>query len=103
MVRAILIDSVERTVSETAVSEVWADIRRRFETGKLIRVATLPAGDGVYVTAEAKDSPTTFRLGGSEKFAGCGLVLGKRGPFGMICDAVTDADDVELLTKFDRR
>jgi hypothetical protein len=103
VVRAILINSVERTVSETAVSDIWADIRRRFETGKLIRVATLPAGDGVYVTAEAKDSPATFRLGGSAKFAGCGMVLGKRGEFGMIRDAVTDTADVELLTEFDSR
>jgi hypothetical protein len=103
LVRAILINTVERTVSETAVSDVWADIRRYFETGQLIRVATLPAGDGVYVTVEAKDSPATFRLGGSAKFGGCGLVLGKRGQFGMIRDAITDAADVELLTVFDPR
>jgi hypothetical protein len=101
LVRAIVIDPIERTISETAVSDVWTEIRRRFETDKLIRVATLPAGDAVYVTEEAKDSPAKFRLGGSEGFAGRGLVLGKRGAFGLMCDAVTDARDVERLTVFD--
>ena len=101
MVRAILIDPDQRTVSVTAVPDVWIEIRRRLQTDKLIRVATLPAGDAVYVTEEAKDSPAKFRLGGSERFAGRVVILGRRGQFGLICDAITDADDVEVLTEFD--
>jgi hypothetical protein len=101
LVRAILINPVERVVCETAVPDLWTDIRRKFQLDKFIRVATLPAGDGVYVAEEAKDSPAGFRLGHSKTFAGFGLVLGKRGQFGLLCDAVTDADDVELLAEFD--
>lgn len=100
--RAIRINSVERTVSVTAVSDVWADIRRRFEAGKLIRVATLPAVEGVYVTAKAKDSLATFRLGSSAKFAGCGLARKTR-PVWNDTRCVTDIADVELLTEFDPR
>lgn len=101
MARAILIDPVERSVSETAVSERWEEIRRRFETNKLIRVATLPKGDALYLIEKAEEAVAKFRLGGSERFAGRAVVLGKRGEFGLICDAVIDADDVEALTQFD--
>ena len=100
MVRAILIDPVERVVCETAVPDLWTDMRRKFQTDKFVRVATLPAGDGVYVAEEAKDSPAGFRLGHSKTFAGRGLVLGKRGQFGLLCDAVTDSDDIAFLLEF---
>jgi hypothetical protein len=100
-VRAILIDPVERVVSETVVPDTWIDIRRRLETDKLVRVATLPAGDAVYVTEEAKESPAKFRLGHSAFFGGIGVVLGRRGKFGLFCDAVTDRDDIEVLAAFD--
>ncbi len=100
MVRAILIDPVEGVVSYAVVPDNWADIRRKFEMNKLVRVATLPKGDNVYVAEEEKDSKARFRLGGSKILAGYGLVVGKRGDFGLICDALTSADDVASLTEF---
>lgn len=101
MVRAILIDPVERVVSETAVPDALVEIRLRLETHKLLRVATLPRGDGVYVTEEAKESLVRFSLGHSASFGGVGVVLGKRGEFGLFCDAITDCKDVQTLADFD--
>lgn len=100
MVRAILIDPVERTVSVMKVSERWNEIRNQCDGARLIRVATLPRGDGLYIAEDAKDS-ATFKLGGSRPYGGYGLVLGKRGEWGFICDALTDLNDVASLAGFE--
>lgn len=100
MVRAILIDPGKRTVSVTKVSDRWLDIQRVYDGGKLIRVATLPKGDGVYVPEHADKAAPRFRLGGSRPFQGFGLVLGKRGRWGLFGDAVTDMAGVASLAGF---
>lgn len=102
MVRAILIDPDKRTVSETKISDRWSDIQRVHDGGRLTRVATLPKGDGVYVPQHAGDDAPCFRLGGSKPFQGSGLVLGRRGQWGLFCDAVTDVDAVASLAGFER-
>ncbi|WP_426434047.1 hypothetical protein [Bradyrhizobium genosp. P] len=103
MVRAIYIDPFERQVSETRVPEVWHDLRSRYEGAKLVRVAYMPSGDAVYVAEELKDVDEAFRLGGSHVFAGFGLLLGRKGRFGLVSDAVVDRRDVAKLTTFGRR
>ena len=102
MVRAILIDPGKRTVSVTKVSDRWSDIQHVYDGGKLTRVATLPKGDGVYVRHHAEDAAPCFRLGGSKPFRGYGLVLGKRGQWGLFGDAVTDVASVASLAGFER-
>ncbi len=99
--RAILIDPVKGVVSYAVVPDTWADIRRKFDMNKLIREAMLPKGDNVYVAEEALASQARFRLGGSKILAGDGLIIGKRGEFGLLCNALTSADDVGSLTEFD--
>lgn len=102
MARAILIDPYELEVSATSVPDVWGDVRKKFHRAKLIRVATMPSGDAVYVAADAKDSLEGFRLGCSSRLSGRGLVVGARAQFGLLMDAVTDVEDVARLTKFCR-
>jgi len=75
--RAILIEPSEQSISEIDVPEFTAAIRRRFGGGGLVRVGTLPSGDGVYVIA-SDDAHNSFTLGGAGPFHGLGLILGKR-------------------------
>jgi hypothetical protein len=82
MVRAIFIDPVERNVSVARVPDVWHDIRMKYGA-KLVRVAVMPCGDAVYVAEENKDSTEAFRLGCSAVFGGWGLLLGRKGQFGV--------------------
>jgi hypothetical protein len=102
MVRAIFIDPVERNVSVARVPDVWHDIRMKYGA-KLVRVAVMPCGDAVYVAEENKDSIEAFRLGCSAVFGGWGLLLGRKGQFGLVTDVLTDRDDVATLTEFRRR
>lgn len=100
MVRAIYIDPFDREVSETRVPDVWHDLRSRYEGAKLVRVAYMPSGDAVYVAEELRDAREAFSVGGSKTFGGFGLILGPKGQFGLLSDAVVDCDDVAKLTRF---
>jgi len=93
MVRAIFIDPVERNVSVARVPDVWHDIRMKYGA-KLVRVAVMPCGDAVYVAEENKDSTEAFRLGCSAVFGGWGLLLGRKGQFGLVTDVRRDVDRV---------
>jgi hypothetical protein len=103
MVRATYIDPFDREVSETRVPDVWHDLRTRYEGAKLVRVASMPSGDAVYVAEELKDADEAFCLGGSQVFGGFGLILGRKGQFGLLNDALVDRGDVAKLTTFWRR
>ncbi|MET4085629.1 hypothetical protein [Bradyrhizobium sp. S3.5.5] len=103
MVRAIFIDPFDREVSETRVPDVWHDLRTRYDGAKLIRAAHLPSGDAVYVAEELSDACEAFRLGGSQAFGGFGLILGRKGQFGLLSDAVVGCGNVAKLTTFCRR
>jgi hypothetical protein len=103
MVRAIVIDPIERDVSVVKVPNVWHEVRMKYEGAKLVRVATLPCGDAIYVAEENKNLPDAFRIGCSDDFGGVGLVLGRRGAFGLLTDALSNRDDVAMLTAFCQR
>lgn len=97
--RAILIEPSDRFISETEVPEFTADIRRRFGGARLVRVATLPSGDGVYVV-DSGDAHNSFTLGGAGPFHGLGLILGKHGHLGQLKGARTDFDALASIVTF---
>ncbi|PSO23145.1 hypothetical protein [Bradyrhizobium sp. MOS002] len=97
--RAILIESSERIISEADLPEFKSVIRRRFDGAKLIRVGTLPSGDGVYVVpSESRDH--FFTIGGSGPHYGTGLILGKSGCFGVLAKALTDFEALASIVTF---
>jgi hypothetical protein len=76
-----------------------AGIRRHFGGAKLVRVAVLPKGDRVHVVVP-NDTCDTFTLGGSGPHRGLGLVLGRRGLFGMVMNPRTDIDGLRSILSF---
>jgi hypothetical protein len=99
MIRALLINPYEQEISETSVPEFTREISKKFG-GKLVREATLPNGDGVYVT-KPEQPGRSFRLGGSEPFTGFGIVLGRRGPFGAFRTTNCGLDAIADIVTFE--
>jgi hypothetical protein len=98
--RAMLIDPTTRVVSEVDVPDFVEGIRRRFEGARLLRVGTLPGGDGVHVVATEGTKGAAFTIGGSGPHRGYGLIVGKRGRFGMIRNSTADLDGVASIVSF---
>jgi hypothetical protein len=97
--RALLIGSSDETISEIEVPDLMPDVRRKFGGARLVRTGTLPSGDGVHVIASS-GVQKAFSLGGSEPYCGPGLVLGKRGPFGILKRAATELDALASIISF---
>lgn len=83
-------------------ADTWADIRRKFDMNKLVRVATLPKGDHVYVAEEVTDLgfTGTFPSRQRENFGRLRLRCREARRLRTDCNALTSADDVVSLTEF---
>jgi hypothetical protein len=98
--RAILIDPVEQTLDVVDLPDFVAGIRRHFRGAKLVRIATLPAGDRVHVVVSHDDPPNTFSLGGSGPHRGTGLILGPQGQYGMLKNSRTGLNSIAAIVAF---
>jgi hypothetical protein len=98
--RAILIDPTERSIGEVELPDFIAEIRRKFGGARLTRIATLPTGDRVHLVVADDDNANAFPLGGSGPHRGLGLILGRRGLYGMVMNSRTDLDGLTAILSF---
>lgn len=97
--RAILIEPTDRMISEANLPEFTSGIVRQIGGAELLCIGTLPSGDGVYVTP-SEDTVNFFSIGGSGPHYGVGLVIGKRGAFGVLKSAMTDFEALASIVTF---
>ena len=98
--RAILINPTERSIGAIELPDFVAGIRREFGGARLTRIATLPTGDRVHLVGAADDNANSFSLGGSGPHRGLGLILGRRGIYGMVMNTRTDINGLTDILSF---
>ncbi|MFQ3451793.1 hypothetical protein PMN64_00490 [Bradyrhizobium sp. UFLA01-814] len=97
--RAYVIDPMDESLSEVDLPDLTSEIRRLFDGARIERVETLPAGDAIHLVV-SDASAGTFRVGGSRDYRGVGLVLGRRGAFGLFGHVMTDLDSLSAILRF---
>lgn len=100
--RAILIDPSDCSVGEVNLPDFTDGIRRKFGGAKLVHVATLPTGDRVHLVATDAHCAPSFSLGGSGPHHGLGLILGRRGLYGMLGNSRSDVEAMAAMLKFNQ-
>lgn len=98
--RAILINPGDRSIGIVDLPDFTHAIRRMYGGAKLVRIATLPTGDRVHLLVDHHDNAASFTLGGSGPHHGLGLILGRRGLYGMLMNSRTDVEKVTAILKF---
>ncbi|MCA1536721.1 hypothetical protein I6F21_29785 [Bradyrhizobium sp. NBAIM03] len=98
--RAILINPGDRSIGVVDLPDFPHAIRRKYGGAKLVRIATLPAGDRVHLLVAHHDYAPSFSLGGSGPHHGLGLILGRRGLYGMLMNSRTDVESLAAILKF---
>jgi hypothetical protein len=88
----------ERAITVANLPPFASDICAKFG-GRLKRVAGLPSGDALYVV-DQEDVAHSFSLGGSQRFAGRAVVLGRRSSFGEYKDARSRLEAIAAITDF---
>jgi hypothetical protein len=96
--RAILIDPNNRTVTAVEMPDLAVDLAEALG-GPIKLMLGMPGGANVCASDGAPDA-SSFSMGGSEAIKGRGLVVGRRGRFGIFESTRAHVDSVASITRF---